>query len=136
MAEIEEAEAEAANSDVSVAEDAPVEIVCQDELDKYLSMPRQPISVSPGSSEVNNPLSWWQLNQQMFPVLARLARMYLAIQATSAPSERLFSIASLIIRSGRARLDPYNAGTLLYIAQYWKHEREREWLNALAEDDA
>jgi hypothetical protein len=45
-----------------------------------------------------DPLAWWKGNERKFPILAKLARMYLAIQATSAPSERIFSVASRIIK--------------------------------------
>ena len=37
-------------------------------------------------SSYNNPLKRWKKNQFKFPILARLARMYLSIQATLAPS--------------------------------------------------
>ncbi len=34
---------------------------------------------------------WWQKNCIRFPVLAKLARMYLAIPASSTSCERIFS---------------------------------------------
>ena len=48
-----------------------------------------------------------------------MARVHLAIQATSAPSERIFSMASLIITKMRNRLGPEIAGKLLYLKQNW-----------------
>jgi hypothetical protein len=63
-----------------------------------------------------DPLAWWKGNERKFPILAKLARrMYLAIQATSAPSERIFSVASRIIKYDRARLEPDVAGNILFI---------------------
>ncbi len=40
-----------------------------------------------------NPLKWWQRNEQELPLLSQLAKGYLAIQASSYPLERLFSKA-------------------------------------------
>ena len=49
-------------------------------------------------------LDYWKLNANTFPVLSIIAREYLAITATSAPSERIFSIAANIITKNRNRL--------------------------------
>lgn len=38
-------------------------------------------------------LAWWSIKQKEFPDVAKLARKYLNIQASSAPSERVFSAA-------------------------------------------
>ena len=68
-----------------------------------------------GDEEIANPLQWWRLNQTRFPRLAWLAEKYLAIQATSAPSERLFSAAGLTIAKKRASLLPDNAAMLIFL---------------------
>jgi hypothetical protein len=52
------------------------------------------------------------IEEQKFPILAKPARMYLAIQA---PSERIFSVASRIIKYDHARLEPDVAGDILFI---------------------
>ena len=50
-----------------------------------------------------------------YPILAQLARMYLAIPATSAPSERLFSQAGLTIANDRASLLPETAADIVFL---------------------
>jgi predicted RNA-binding protein YlqC (UPF0109 family) len=52
--------------------------------------------------------------------LAVLAKKYLSIQATSAPSERIFSKAGRIISTLRTRLNSSAiAGKLLYVSENW-----------------
>ena len=45
----------------------------------------------------NNPLQYWKDNEKSKPVVAELARKYLSAPAGSAPSERLFSTAAIIL---------------------------------------
>jgi hypothetical protein len=51
-----------------------------------------------------NPLEWWKSNQTTFPILARMARDYLAIQSSSVASERAFSSAKQTCTDNRSRL--------------------------------
>jgi len=51
-----------------------------------------------------DPLSWWRTNASKFPILAIMARNYLAIPATSASSERVFSTTGNIVTRNRNRL--------------------------------
>ena len=82
----------------------------------------------------NDPLQWWKQNQGLFPILARLAKVYLAVQATSAPSEWVFSIASRLIAGRRTRLDPNMAGKVLYVSENWKwFENQIDFNEAVAE---
>ena len=41
-------------------------------------------------------LSWWKANEHRFPRLALMARQYLAVPASSAACERLFSSVGLV----------------------------------------
>ena len=68
-----------------------------------------------GPLQISNPLEWWRKNQCRFPRLALLAARYLAVPATSAPVERLFSTAGLTISKLRARLLPVNAAMLVFL---------------------
>jgi hypothetical protein len=64
-----------------------------------------------------NPLHWWTTNAKSYPVLACLANTYLAIPATSAPSERIFSRAGRILSMKRATLSPDIAQRMIMISE-------------------
>jgi len=69
----------------------------------------------PQSGLFSNPLDWWRVHKDDFPYLANLAIKYLAIPATSAPSERVFSSAGLTIAKDRARLESTRANELVFL---------------------
>jgi len=68
------------------------------------------LSVAP-----DNVLEWWESQQQTYPTLSRLARVILAIPATSAPSERVFSLAGLTINARRSSLAPSSVDKVLFV---------------------
>jgi hypothetical protein len=53
----------------------------------------------------NDVLHWWKTHQGIYPKLALMARDYLAIPATSASSERLFSSSKNLITNNRNSLN-------------------------------
>lgn len=77
------------------------------ELEQYLKEPR--------ATRNEDPLHWWKRHELQFPILAKMARDFLSISATSVPAERLFSKASLVIRKHRNRLNNESARWLLCI---------------------
>jgi hypothetical protein len=58
-------------------------------------------------------LEYWRIKTSIYPSLAGMARCYLAIPATSAPSERVFSHCKNIVGPQRGRLSPTSIGNLL-----------------------
>ena len=62
-----------------------------------------------------NILMWWKLHAMRFPYLSRLARRYLAMPATSASVERLFSVSGQVVTAKRARLDPSTVTLLVFL---------------------
>lgn len=95
------------------AQDQDVEQMVDAEIILYKAEPMMKIQDDDGSFP--NPLDWWRRKQDKFPILATMAAKYLAIPATSAPSERVFSVAGLTIRNQRANLDPYGAGDIVFL---------------------
>ncbi|KAF5191039.1 Zinc finger bed domain-containing protein ricesleeper 2-like [Thalictrum thalictroides] len=69
-----------------------------------------------------NPLSWWQVNHQQFPTLARMARSILAIPATSAPSERVFSSGRRILRWDRSALSARSTEALVCLKDFYRKQ--------------
>ena len=61
------------------------------------------------------PLTWWKCNERKYKLLSILAARLLCIPATSAPSERVFSVASLTIAKDRARLASDTANKLIFL---------------------
>ncbi|XP_069821004.1 E3 SUMO-protein ligase ZBED1-like [Dendropsophus ebraccatus] len=64
-----------------------------------------------------DPLMWWRLHQANFPRVANLAKKYLCIPATSAPSERAFSTSGNIVTCHRSALKPETVDKLVFLAK-------------------
>ena len=59
---------------------------------------------------------------QLYPALAQMARKYLAIPATAASSERLFSLAGNTVTDKRSRLTDENAENFIF-----PHSNQHVW---------
>jgi len=68
----------------------------KEELSLYRSFPEE--------DPKSNPYEWWRNYEGKLPRLALLARMYLCLPASSAPSERVFSRLQVTVSKKRARL--------------------------------
>ncbi|MGH0142385.1 UNVERIFIED_CONTAM: hypothetical protein FKN15_035985 [Acipenser sinensis] len=71
------------------------------ELGKYLQL-----CADDGTDEAHACLQLWFQHRKDFPQLFQVAMKVLAIPATSAPVERVFSHGSIIMRPHRSRLSP------------------------------
>lgn len=93
---------------------APVDVnvLLDRELEDYRHIIPLPMRTNDSFSD---PLLWWRQNAVRYPNLARLARRFLCIPATSAPSERVFSQAGLTIANDRARMLPQLANDLVFL---------------------
>lgn len=66
-------------------------------------------------------LGYWKAHQDVFPALARMAKTYLAIPATSSPSEGVFSKTKNILGPQRASLTSMNVEVLLCLKDWYRH---------------
>lgn len=62
---------------------------------------------------LDNPMLYWSIHKHVFPKLYKLSKKILIIPASSAPSERVFSIGGFIMSGRRYRLDPDMLSILL-----------------------
>ena len=67
--------------------------------------------VAEGAVEASGgPLGWWQKASRIYPHIAMLARKYLAVQASPAASERVFSVGGLVVAKKRNRFGGERVG--------------------------
>lgn len=92
------------------------ENMCRIELDTF-NFKKIKLPMKDKNKKFNNPLLWWKQNEHKFPILAQMARKYLSIPATSAPSERIWSRASNVLTIKRAKLDDAIASDIMFIKE-------------------
>jgi hypothetical protein len=63
----------------------------------------------------SNPLLWWKVHQNTYPLLANLAQKYLSIPATSVASERVFSTAGDLVTAQRSCLACDQVDRLIFL---------------------
>ena len=105
-----------------------IEDTIKQEIRCYRSEPKVPL-VSGTTGEFTDVLEWWKYNERHYPMLASLARIALCIPATSAPSERIFSLASLVISKKRGRIDPETAGNIIFLKE------TIDWYESVKDDE-
>jgi hypothetical protein len=67
-----------------------------------------------------NPLLWWRKHGDDYLYVSLLVRWVLCVQATSAPTERLFSRAGITIKKDRANLKPDNTEEVVFCHVNWE----------------
>ncbi|XP_056102454.1 uncharacterized protein LOC130081774 [Rhinichthys klamathensis goyatoka] len=80
-----------------------------DEMAEYLS---SRLSDNPDPDSV---LQRWKFNKERFPALSKLSRFIFSIPASSAPSERAFSVCGRILEERRTGLGPQSISNILFL---------------------
>ena len=86
----------------------------EDKCDTSIPVEVQRYFADPPVLRSDDPLQWWCKNESRFPHVAKLARTYLAVSATSTPSERVFSATGNIVTKKRAALSPENVNAFIF----------------------
>ncbi|CAG8384990.1 unnamed protein product, partial [Penicillium salamii] len=98
----------------------------QDEIDQYLR--EGVVNISPSA--------YWKDHQREWPVLTRLARDLLSIQATGAGAERLFTVAQNICHSRGGPLDESTMRDLVMYAYSEGSESGKQLISRVGRDTA
>ncbi|CAG8521373.1 12958_t:CDS:2 [Dentiscutata erythropus] len=86
-----------------------------EQLETYLSSP-----IIANGSDL---FQWWANNNNRFPILAKIAQNYLAIQGSSVPCEEAFSTTSRTISKLRNRLNPKTANASICLKSWIENDR-------------
>ncbi len=85
------------------------------------------ITTRDNEGNFNDALKYWAVNESQSPELAKLAKEFLTIPATSAPSERIWSRAARIIQAKCSHLNPKVTSWMMFaqqnseiICEHWK----------------
>lgn len=87
------------------------------------------------NSNTEDPLDWWSTRHGRYQYLPVLARHYLAIQASSVASERLFSDAGNLVSKKRSGLSSAMVADLLFVRRAMGHEERYQELQKQQEQE-
>jgi len=76
------------------------------EIERYLQIP---------VATETDPLVWWKNAEEMLPNLAKMARFYLSVPATTVENERLFSASAIVTGGRRSSTRPSVVEDMLWV---------------------
>jgi hypothetical protein len=99
--------------------DIALRAVCVSELDRYLHdvINKGACPIYDADDAFNDPLKWRKGNCAKYPYVANIAHKYLAIPATSAPSEQAWSHLAKILSLRRTHLSDDLVGHMMYVKE-------------------
>ena len=100
---------------------APEKTLFQQEVEAYMAMPR------PVTRRECDVLLWWKEHETMLPLLSKAAKALLSIPASSASSERLWSVAGNIVTAKRYSLDTATTERLTFCQSNWQNLKAHGW---------
>ena len=101
------------------AEDAqPANVRVQDELELYFALP--------DATLITDPLEWWPMHEELLPSLARMARQFLGVPASSAAVERLFSGVGQDFAKQRQAMNEQTLEEITWARSHIKKKHKKE----------
>jgi hypothetical protein len=99
--------------------DIALHAVCASELSRYLHdvINKGACPMYDADDAFNDPLKWWKESCAKYPYVANIARKYLAIPATSAPSEQVWSRLARILSLRHAHLSDDLVECMMYMKE-------------------
>ena len=94
---------------INAYDDIPEEGQALTEVDEY-----QQLSIR-GRERDLSLLQWWKQHANQFPALSTVAASVHCVMATSAPSERNFSVAGFVVSERRSSLKPSSVNDILFV---------------------
>lgn len=85
------------------------------QMGKYLEAAKRDHDIMDG-------LEWWKANRENFPLVSYVARSILSAQASSAETERLFSVGGFVVNKYRTTLTGERAAKLIVLSKYLRNE--------------
>lgn len=90
------------------------EFTCWDSTGKFVANSHDQKQTAANLSDTDNVLLWWREHERKLPLLSLLARKYLAVPASSAEPERIWSNAKLVCSRLRSSLSPERLEQLVF----------------------
>lgn len=73
--------------------------------------------------DLGGPRKWWASKEKSYPTLAKLSGKYLAVQGSSAPLERLFSVGGAAISEKRKNMGGETAADIIFLHENMKNKK-------------
>ena len=89
----------------------------QVEMEAYLADKALPLQKEHNKKEYYDPVDWWKKNENKYPVVAALAKIFLCIPASSAPPEQIWRRTSQVVLIKRANLSEDVASGSVFVKE-------------------
>jgi hypothetical protein len=112
-----EANGSVGGEEAALPGDEELKLACEYELKLFLQSNGLTLRKA-NKKEYNDPLPWWNENASKYPIPAPLAQLlFLCIPASSAPSERVWSQAALVLPVKRANTTDDVASGVMFVRE-------------------